>query len=307
MELLASMDGRDCPVCGAAAESAIPFLESSLDEGRLTNDSFSSRKRPEFMSYRMVRCGRCDVIFANAAPAAWALERAYHDAGYSSAVEAHYAAATYASAIGPFLSRLPTRGAALEIGTGTGVFLAELQRLGFQRVVGIEPSIAAIAAAANGIKPFIQHGSFRGDELPPESLSLVCCFQTLEHIPRPRGFIEAAFCMIEPGGMIALITHDYSATINKLLGKRSPIMDIEHLQLFCPTALRLLVTNAGFEIVNLTSIRNKYPLGYWLNLLPLPRRDKNFMLGTARRLGLVDKALTFDVGNLLTLAQKPLS
>lgn len=47
---------RPCPVCGASPKGAPVFVEGSIDPARLDRFSFASRKMPEFMSHRMVRC-----------------------------------------------------------------------------------------------------------------------------------------------------------------------------------------------------------------------------------------------------------
>ena len=71
--LLGSMRHRNCPVCGRPASEGRVFLEGTLDEGRLTASSFASRKSPEFMSYKLVVCGTCNVVFASEAPSAGSL------------------------------------------------------------------------------------------------------------------------------------------------------------------------------------------------------------------------------------------
>jgi hypothetical protein len=76
----------------------------------------------------------------------------------------------------------------------------------------------------------------------------------------PKGFVGAAFRMLEPGGMIAMIAHDYTALVNCLLGHRSPIIDIEHLQLFCAAALYHLIAAAGYDEPIIRSLRNVNPL-----------------------------------------------
>ena len=152
---------RDCPVCGAPASAADAFLHERFDPSRLNRFSFSSRKEPEFMSYRMVRCTTCDLVFVDAPPAQSALAEAYHQADYDSATEAQDAAATYIHAIAPVLARLDRRGAALEIGTGSGVFLDALAGAGFTELVGVEPSSAAIAAAPAHRRSWIRETIFR--------------------------------------------------------------------------------------------------------------------------------------------------
>jgi SAM-dependent methyltransferase len=304
---LQSIRRRDCPVCGEAAGKASLFLKRSVDEARLTKDSFASRKIPEFMSWQLVLCGRCATVFASEAPTAEVLANAYHEADFGSVEEAGYAASVYRKSLEPFLGCLKRRGLALEIGTGTGVFLDHLRQLGFGEIVGIEPSPAAIAAAAPEVKSHIREGVFNGDEFAPGSASLICCFQTMEHVPDPRFVVEAAFRILEPGGMIAIVTHDYTAFINRLLGRRSPIIDIEHMQLFCPASLRYLLSASDYTQPTMKSIRNVYPLRYWLGLFPLPLPVKRAAIRTALALRLDKMPVGFDVGNLLTVSRKPLA
>jgi SAM-dependent methyltransferase len=305
MDLTISMRRRDCPVCGKPSADASAFLEASFNESRLTASSFASRKSPEFMSYRLVRCAGCSTLYASEAPSAEALAGAYHAADFDSADEEAFAADTYQKALEPMLAALPARGMALEIGAGTGVFLRQLRRLGFGRILGIEPSSAAIAAAAADVRPHIRQGVFIGDEFPAESVSLICCFQTLEHVPEPRRLVEAARQMLTPGGILALVTHDYTAPLNRALGKRSPIIDIEHLQLFCPAALSTLLEAGGYDLLDMRPIKNVYPASYWLNLLPLPESLKRPALKLATAANVAKVPVGLNVGNLMSVAQKP--
>ena len=65
--------------------------------------------------------------------------------------------------------------------------------------------------------------------------------------------------------MLALVTHNVDAPLNRLLGRRSPIIDIEHLQLFSPNNLSFLLRQACFERVTVQSFQNCYPMWYWLS------------------------------------------
>ncbi|WP_164712579.1 class I SAM-dependent methyltransferase [Methylobacterium currus] len=309
--ILDRLQGRDCPVCGTPERGARPFLSASIDPARIGALSYASRKIPEFMTFRLVRCGTCETVYAAEAPGAEALARAYREAGYDSAEEAKYAARTYAEALAPRLGPAgrgaePRGGAALEIGAGSGVFLQELLDLGFAEVIGIEPSHDAVAAAPAALRPHLRVGVFDPAQHAPGSLSLVCCFQTLEHVPDPRGLTRAAYDLLRPGGRIAFVTHDYRAPINRLLGRRSPIIDIEHMQLFCPASLRRLLGEAGFGEIAIGPLRNRYPLRYWLRLLPLPGPLKPAALSAAEALGLGRRSVGLNVGNLLSVARKPL-
>lgn len=290
---------RDCPVCGTPARAARPFLEERLDPSRLNRFSFASRKEPEFMSHRMVCCTTCDLVFVDAPPEQSALAEAYHQADYDSATEADDAAATYLRAIKPVLSRLDRREAALEIGTGSGVFLDALVGAGFSSAVGVEPSLAAIAAAPSHRRPWIHEGIFREEDFAPESFDLICCFMTMEHVQDPGSVARAAHRLLRPGGAFVTVTHDYRSLVNRVLGRRSPIIDIEHMQIFSASSIRELFVRSAFERVEVTSFVNRYAISYWTRLMPLPRGPKRVIQSSLRTVGLGRLKLPMNVGNMI--------
>ena len=127
------------------------------------------------------------------------------------------------------------------------------------------------------------------------SPSLICSFMTLEHIDNPGDFVKTAYDLLEPGGMLAIVVHNWRAPLNRLLGLKSPIIDVEHLQLFSPQSARTLFTKTGFTSVDVQSIKNSYPLRYWLRLTPLPTGIKNGIIKLFEQVGLADKYLTVSV------------
>lgn len=296
---------RDCPVCGHPAASAPLFLEENFDASRLTALSFASRKEPEYMCHRLLRCPDCGLVYAVSPPTQQTLAAAYHDAGYDSAEEADDAADAYARAIAPLVSRLGTRDGVLDIGTGTGVFLERMRSMGFSRLVGVEPSAAAVAGAPPHRRAWIRNDIFRRPDFEPESFDLITCFMTLEHVPDPSAIAADALALLRPGGAFVTVTHDHRGRVNRLLGKRSPIIDIEHLQLFDGRSIGRLLVAAGFGSVAVAGFSNRYALRYWTRLAPLPRRLKRAALGVLGATGLGGVRLSFDVGNLMAHGLKP--
>jgi SAM-dependent methyltransferase len=289
---------RPCPVCGAPAERATLFLEDSIDPARLSGFSFASRKLPEYMSHRLVRCLECDLVYADRPPPADVLARAYHEAAYDSAQEADDAAAAYIRAARATLAALPRRQSALEIGTGTGIFLECLRGEGFAELIGVEPSSAAIAAAPAHRRAWIRQGIFDESDFEPASFDLVCCFMTLEHVRDPRGVAEAARRLLRPGGAFIAVTHDYRSAVNRLLGKRSPIVDVEHMQLFSSRSVRRLFEVAGFQRIAVDAFVNRYRASYWLRLAPLPRAVKATFASAFAATGLDRARIGLNVGNV---------
>jgi len=297
---------RPCPLCGAGADKAEPFLTDTRDESRVSASSFASRKVPEYMSHAMVRCRDCDLAYVDRPPSVSSLAASYHAADYDSAEEAEDAADAYAKAVKPVLELLKGREAALEIGTGTGAFLERLGDAGFRQLIGIEPSSAAIAAAPAQRRSWIREGIFEEADFPPESFDLICCFMTLEHVQDPGALVAAAHRLLRPGGVFVGVTHDRRGWLNRMLGRRSPIVDIEHMQLFSATSARRLLEQHRYSAVDGASFHNSYRPSYWLRLVPMPDRLKTML--TRRLQGSVfdRRRLSFNVGNYMSWGFKPL-
>jgi SAM-dependent methyltransferase len=296
------LPSRACPVCGTGSARAAIFCQRHIDETQLSRASYASRKIPEYMNHQLVICPVCDLVYADRPPPAAQLAQDYAEASYDTAEEAGFAANAYHQALMPALSRLKPRRAVLEIGCGTGVFLETLGADGFAARIGIEPSAAARDAAPAHIRPLIRQDIFRPEDFEPGSFSMICCFQTLEHVPDPRALTDAAFRLLAPGGLLAFAAHDRDAWINRALGRRSPIIDIEHLQLFNRQSLTKMLTQAGFSDVTIGSFKNLYPLKYWLRLAPVP--FKAAIIAALTKSGLGSLPVAINVGNLLSVAFK---
>jgi SAM-dependent methyltransferase len=281
------------------------FAPAAFDENRLDSHSFSSRKTPEYMHYRLISCPSCDLLYANPAPSTKALAEAYKDAAFGSSEEARFAARTYAGLLEGILKRLPNRDGALDVGAGDGAFLEELLSSGFTNVVGVEPSEAPIAAASAAAKPLLRRGLFAAADFKAGSVSLVTSFQTLEHVDDPLKVCRDAFGLLKAGGAAVFVCHNRRALSARLLGFGSPIFDIEHLQLFSPASAWFLLERAGFVDITVHPIWNSYPLHYWLKLLPLPPALKAKAVAAAKGAAWGRWTVALPAGNLAAIGWKP--
>lgn len=295
---------RPCPVCGAGSREAKSFLRANIDVSRLDEFSYASRKTPEYMNLELVQCQKCDLVYADDPPTQQDLARAYHVADYDSAEEAEDAATAYVLAMQPALTALSRRESVLEIGTGTGVLLEHLEQQGFTELVGVEPSAAAIAAAPQHRRAWIREGVFEEQDFAPGSFDLICCFQTMEHVLDPKVIALAAFRLLRPGGAFVTVTHDYRSRLNRILGKRSPIIDIEHMQLFSGPSIQTLFETTGYRNVRVERFVNRYAFRYWWRLAPAPVPVKWAVARVAEAVHLGGLRVGLNVGNSMTSGVK---
>jgi SAM-dependent methyltransferase len=301
--LTLSLEQRVCPVCGTRNRSRL-FAEANFSIESLDGFAFASRKLPEYMHWRLSVCDGCDLLYADPAPRPEELAVLYKEAEFDSREEAHHAARTYGRFLPRILSRLPDRKGAVDIGTGDGAFLQELLAAGFENVSGIEPSTAPIEKADPSVRHLIRQDIFRANSFQPDSLSLITCFQTIEHLADPLSFCRHAHRALKPGGALFLIGHNRRAASAKLLGRKSPIFDIEHLQLFSPASMRALLDSAGFSRIETYPVFNRYPLKYWARLFPFPAGVKRHVLGCLQATRPGRWVIPLPAGNLAAIAQK---
>ncbi len=100
------------------------------------------------------------------------------------------------------------------------------------------------------------------------------------------------------------MVHDYQSLVNRLLGKKSPIIDIEYLQLFSNESIKYLFKKYGFANIQTTALRNRYSLSYWLRLLPLPKKIKRMLEKLLRILNIDKLKLAVNVGNIMAVGFK---
>ncbi len=294
---------RKCPIC--CSEDAEQVFAAQYNEHQFTATSFASRKLPEFMHFNLVCCKRCDLLYATPAPPAEVFHQLYVDAAYDSAEEADYAARTYARFLPKIKAHLRIRDKALDIGTGNGGFLRHLKEAGFSEVVGVEPSKAPVNTAPPEIQALIKNTIFSADDFESSSFSLISCFQTLEHVENPGELCGQIYDLLQEGGAVFFVAHNYRSWLARLLKTKSPIYDIEHLQLHSPHSLRYMLQQAGFQSIRVRPIINVYPLRYWLRLLPVSPTWKQHIIDWMSLVGIGHLPIPMPVGNSVAIGYKP--
>ena len=287
---------RPCPICETHAPVA---YEEKIDPSLMSEYTFASRKRPELMHYEYRECQSCHLLFTSQLPDARDLLSAYHDASFDSATESEYAARTYARALHGILR--PGMNV-LDVGCGDGTFLEECLSRGAATVRGIEPSPAAAELASPSVRDKIfigGHESFADDS----EYDLITLFQTIEHIRDPLEFFREMFGFARPGGYIAVACHNYRSPVNLMLKDKSPIFDIEHLQVYSQGSIRKAMDAVGLKVVSVKPYANSYPFSYWMRLAPVPTKVKDAVLVRRSRMGRFP--VTLRVGNLMAVGQFP--
>ncbi len=300
----------ECPVCGSS-KHVRERAKANIDYSMLSEFAYASRKLPEYMHFHLMECKECELLFSVDIPDLSNLPSNYAMADFDSAKEAFYASETYFNYLKQYIQPFPK--SVLDIGTGEGSFLKILLDHGIADVTGVEPSAKAIAAADTGVQIKIINDVFSVGLFSSLNTDSICCskkfdlitlFQTIEHIPNSTGFLSDMRSLLDEAGSIFIVCHNYKAMTNQLLGRKSPIFDFEHLQIFSPKSIRLLLEKRGYKNIRVITIKNTYPLTYWLRLFPFPHSLKKLLISLVERIGLSEKLLSIPTGNLGVFAAR---
>jgi SAM-dependent methyltransferase len=300
------MRSTRCAICdreGGAAER----WPATLDLEAFTARAFSARRMPDRVHYRIVACETCGLVRSDPVAGDDLLASLYANSTFDYGSEVESIQVTYDRALGWLEARAPRRGALLEIGCGNGFFMRCAQRRGWSEVCGVEPSADAVAKAPEEVKGTIVQDVMRRGLFAAESFDAVCLFQVLDHIPDPVALLEECFAVLRPGGHILALNHNVSAWSARLLGERSPIVDVEHTYLYSPITMRRVFAKAGFADLRVRSVRNTYSVAYLAQLVPFPARIKSRVLPILRSGPAGRVRLTVPLGNLCLIARKPAS
>ena len=296
----ASLRPTVCAICRTPGHSR-ELYPARLPAGSFEPRVFSARRSPDGVHYRLVRCDACGLVRSDPVADESVLEAAYSDSGFDYADEVVNLVATYGDLIAGLDRFGLRRGSYLEIGCGSGFMLEEALRQGFADARGVEPSEDAVRRASPAIRERIVRGMFRPGLFPAESFDLICLFQVLDHLPDPGAVLRECRSLLRAGGLVLTVNHNLRALSARLLGERSPIIDVEHTYQFDPRTASRLFEEQGLRVLTAAPVSNRVSLGHLLHLLPVPDAAKTWIRRIAPERGLRAR-VRLPLGNLCVVA-----
>ncbi|OGK25601.1 hypothetical protein A2954_01275 [Candidatus Roizmanbacteria bacterium RIFCSPLOWO2_01_FULL_37_12] len=309
---------QKCAICESNNYEVV--YKENFDIKKINSRVFSARRLPDRVHYRMVRCKNCNLVFSDPILEYDKIEKLYAKSFTSYDKHLENLKETY----GYYLKLLPChprpdRGSRekqldsrfhgndnptlLEIGCGNGFFLEEAKRQGYD-IYGVEPGKPSVDKARPDIKKNIKNDIFKAKMFKKNSFDVICCFQTFDHIPNPNAILAECYKILRKGGLILFLNHDIGAWQNKLMGEKSPIIDIEHTYLFNKKTMRKIFEKHGFKVLEVKSSFNIHHLSYWLHLFPIPNFLKIPLIKFLDKTGIGKIKLKLNPGNLVLIAEK---
>ncbi len=227
----------------------------------------------------LVECQNCGLVFVSPRPEAHELYALYGETyfqnsdsgtvGYTNYVrDETNIRKTFRRRLNRLEKFITRKGKLLDVGCAAGFFLAEAQASGWQ-VEGLDVSTFAVNYTRDRFGfPAVQ-GSFTDLDFERGGYDLITLWDVIEHVPDPQAYIRRAAELLKAGGTIALATPDVDSTPAHITGKRwvGYKLSEEHLYYFSPKTLGRMLTEAGFEVVDVYHVGKYVTLRLFLDRL----------------------------------------
>ena len=144
------------------------------------------------------------------------------------------------------------RGPLLDLGCGTGQFLAFAHDEGWDELAGIElvPEAAARARERVPEPTAIHEGDLTEIALPANHFSVAFLWDVIEHAADVGALLSSVHGLLRPGGIAVFGTVHRSGVSLRARGERAlTVSPPEHLTFFTRAGMSEAVTSVGFELV----------------------------------------------------------
>lgn len=144
-----------------------------------------------------------------------------------------------------------SKGNLLDIGAGTGEFLAVAQQNGWQ-TVGVEPSEKAKSIAIKKGVSFVENSSMLSDA----SIDVITMWHVLEHVPDVEQQIRELSRLVKPNGTILIAVPNFNSFDAEYYGTFWAAYDVpRHLWHFSKTAIKSLFQKQGLQLVQVLPMK----------------------------------------------------
>jgi SAM-dependent methyltransferase len=159
-------------------------------------------------------------------------------------------------------------GRSLDVGCAYGYALEVAAERGLA-AHGVDVSAHAVAVARERGLAVERGGAEIAEERFGGPMRVITSWDVIEHLPDPAQHLRALASMMEPGGVLSLITPDRGAPTARLFGRRwvEYQKPEEHIYFFRRDDMRVFLDRAGFDVAAEGTAGKVVPLGFALDRL----------------------------------------
>jgi len=154
----------------------------------------------------------------------------------------------------------------LDVGAASGSFLDAAKNKGWD-VMGVEVSeYASNKAREKGLN--VVTGTIHTDALTGKEFQVITMLDVIEHLPEPKKDLREICSLLEDRGTLIINTPDSASLWARIWGaKWHQLIPPEHLHLFNGKALKIILKDSGFDILDSKKIGKSFSVPYILSIM----------------------------------------
>jgi SAM-dependent methyltransferase len=174
------------------------------------------------------------------------------------------------------IEKIKSGGQMLDVGCGTGIFLAEAVRSGRWEVFGLEPNAVAVDYLRKNLNCTILNNQFSECKLPSGSFDVITLWNVLEHFDYPIRELRLAYNLLAKDGLLVFSIPNFECWEARLFGPYWLGWDLpRHLYLFPRVQLETILQELGFSIDRISCLAGSHAafgltLDFWSKSWPTP-------------------------------------
>ena len=140
------------------------------------------------------------------------------------------------------------QGSLLDLGSGTGAFVHEMQQAGWQ-VTGLEPDADARKKANELFNVRLENtGNFY--DLPSSAFDAITLWHVLEHVHDLHGYMENLRSVLKDNGRVIIAVPNYTSMDAGIYKEFWAAYDVpRHLYHFSPSSMQALMDKHGLKLI----------------------------------------------------------
>jgi len=302
---------RHCPGCGSSEQDKDGLIKTAIKaedlrfESLLTSWNEGLFKEKVIFSYQ--RCSHCGLLYCPVFFNPEQLQELYASMPANmSDVPPVVLEKTQAGYLKTIKKNSFLQGCYLEIGPDAGLLASQISRVGkFKKYWFFEPNINVHEQLRNSlagdVECILSNEMFSLGTVPNDSIDLAVMIHVLDHLLDPKEMLLQLSGKLKKDAVLAIVVHDESSLMAKLLGNRWLPFCLYHPEVYNPASIRQLLERSGFGNIRVSKTTNVFPVNYLLRHFLWTIGVRNHRLSTfLARLPLGN--IPLKLGNMMVIA-----
>lgn len=201
-------------------------------------------------NYQLVKCKSCAFVCINSLPTRLQLDNYYKKFEYKTGFVNEFSIRQDGIRTLTKLKSLGyNNGSLLDIGCGTGFFLDEARKAGWN-AQGIDTSKITTNYGINKLKLKLFRGDFLKYKFLYSKFRVITLLQVIEHFIDPKPTLNKIYKLLESNGILCVATPNIESHLAKVLkGDFNYIIPPEHVSYYSPRTLKRILEETDFKLL----------------------------------------------------------